>query len=165
MGLNSLTRTIDALELVSSKTKAEFSNELNMALQHSILHCLKHGDSTNITKLLSLISEEELQQAKEMIQRYTPLSFGPKGKIKVDREDGLEKLQIYKVKPFTQVANKFQQDKDLIVIDKKELSVHELHSLLIDALVLYRNKFTEEEFSELCETFEQVSTSRKRNKN
>lgn len=165
MSINPLTRTIDALELVVTKTKSEFGNELNIALQQSILHCLSHGDSTNVSKILSLISKSQLKLAKGMIEKYTPLYFDVKGKIKLDREAGSNDLQIYKVRPFTQVDSSFQKDENLIVLDKKELSVHELHSLLIDSLTLYRNKFSEDEFTELLETIELVNASRARNNN
>ena len=149
MDKNELHKLICIAQGINSYTNSQFMDLMNEALQHAILHYLKHGDSNYLNQIVNALDKKnkesliiELRSILGLNYSYKSMSFK---RIKNQKPD-IDENEINNYRPINRYSLSLKDD---YVEVSGKLSSKDLYNFIADSLTLYRNQFSNEQIEEL----------------
>lgn len=167
-------KTMDAKDIKSLVQKIEYSrwgknikvfaNDVNLGLQYAVAHWYKHGDIQPLNTIVNAFSDKNKELIICELESLLPLKYNLERQVfkskGSDWKKQLKKLSLSKISPLDDVKIVTEKKSGLIKVDKPSMELPELHSFILDAMVLCRNKFSEEQIEELYQTINLMHTKR-----
>lgn len=150
----------EALFFIQSKPRKVCIDAMNIFFNYSLVQALKNKNFDFLYKILRSLDKEKSHFLMHKIRLQTPLTFDKQGKIKFKKNFNLgDDFTLVELNPFSDVILDFDERSDIFKLDRKTIGVDEMYHLIVDGLVLCRNKFNTDQLNEISFILNKVTSS------